>query len=100
MCDCYTGRCTICKRGMEIHIADFCTPRDNVFPFCPDCFGALPAWLAEHAADEWEWQLAHSFVSRPGQEVPEANSTISGLTSGVAIFAIHDTGAYDIGLNG
>ena len=37
MCDCYTTGCEGCGCEMDIHIADFCTKRKNVHPYCPRC---------------------------------------------------------------
>lgn len=37
MCDCYMGECANCGCEMSLHIADFCTPRDRVIPYCPRC---------------------------------------------------------------
>lgn len=37
MCDCYTGKCETCGCDIAIHIADFCTGRENAFPYCPRC---------------------------------------------------------------
>lgn len=37
MCDCYTAKCEGCGCEMEIHIADFCTARENVHPYCTRC---------------------------------------------------------------
>lgn len=47
MCDCYSGKCENCGCRMEIHIADYCTPRENVHPYCQRCsrkmmLGTLP----------------------------------------------------------
>lgn len=37
MCDCYCPKCLFCDNKVSIHIADFCTPRENVDIICPDC---------------------------------------------------------------
>lgn len=37
MCDCYTTKCETCGCSISIHIADFCTDRENVHPYCPEC---------------------------------------------------------------
>ena len=37
MCDCYSAKCEGCGCNMSIHIADFCTPREKVHPYCPRC---------------------------------------------------------------
>lgn len=37
MCDCYTGECTNCGCDIPLHIADFCTPKENVIPYCSRC---------------------------------------------------------------
>ncbi len=37
MCDCYTAKCANCKCDIPLHIADFCTPKDTVIPYCPRC---------------------------------------------------------------
>ena len=38
MCDCYETKCNGCKSmAIQVHIADFCTPRENVKVYCPFC---------------------------------------------------------------
>ena len=37
MCDCYTAKCENCGCDMSLHIADFCTKRENVHPYCNRC---------------------------------------------------------------
>lgn len=38
MCDCYTAKCAGgCEANIEMHIADFCTARENVHPYCISC---------------------------------------------------------------
>ena len=37
MCDCYTAKCETCGCSMAIHIADYCTGRENVHPYCDRC---------------------------------------------------------------
>lgn len=37
MCDCYTGKCVTCGCDVSMHIADFCTDRDNVHVYCHRC---------------------------------------------------------------
>ena len=37
MCDCYVTKCSGCRCEISIHVADFCTARENVHPYCPDC---------------------------------------------------------------
>ncbi len=37
MCDTYTANCENCGCEMNLHIADFCTPRENVIPYCHRC---------------------------------------------------------------
>lgn len=41
MCDCYIGTCHDCGCEISIHIADFCTDRSKVHPFCPKCTDRL-----------------------------------------------------------
>lgn len=44
MCDCYEQKCEACDEMILVHIADFCTPRENLQVFCQahlpdnDCF--------------------------------------------------------------
>lgn len=44
MCDCYEQKCEQCAEMIPVHIADFCTPRENLQVFCQkhlpesDCF--------------------------------------------------------------
>lgn len=42
MCDCYGQKCKFCKNKLSIHIADYCTSRENVAVICPDC---IDGWL-------------------------------------------------------
>jgi hypothetical protein len=37
MCDCYITECEGCGAKTSIHIADFCTSRSNVHPYCIPC---------------------------------------------------------------
>jgi len=37
MCDCYVHKCEGCGCDISMHIADFCTERKNVHPYCPRC---------------------------------------------------------------
>ena len=37
MCDCYNHKCKFCENELSIHIADYCTGRDNIIVVCPDC---------------------------------------------------------------
>jgi len=37
MCDCYSVKCENCDNKIAIHIADFCTQRENIKVYCPDC---------------------------------------------------------------
>jgi len=37
MCDCYTAKCENCGCLIGIHIADSCTSRENVHPYCNRC---------------------------------------------------------------
>ena len=37
MCDCYTEKCAICGCNISIHIADYCTSRDNITAYCHRC---------------------------------------------------------------
>lgn len=37
MCDCYGHKCLFCENKLIIHIADFCTARENIAVVCPDC---------------------------------------------------------------
>ena len=38
MCDLYSAECAGgCGATIEIHIADACTERANVHPYCPEC---------------------------------------------------------------
>ena len=37
MCDCYTAKCEMCGCDIQMHIADYCTERENVHPYCHRC---------------------------------------------------------------
>ena len=44
MCDCYEQKCEQCQQMIPVHIADFCTAKENLQVFCDqhlpeaDCF--------------------------------------------------------------
>jgi len=40
MCDCYEHKCESCATRIQLHIADFCTRRENVHVYCPQCVRA------------------------------------------------------------
>jgi hypothetical protein len=42
MCDCYGHKCESCENVIAVHIADFCTDRENLKVYCPDCLDAIP----------------------------------------------------------
>ena len=37
MCDCYMHPCEFCGRKISLHIADYCTDRENIKVFCSKC---------------------------------------------------------------
>ena len=37
MCDCYTDKCAMCGCEMKIHIGNWCTDRENIYPYCHRC---------------------------------------------------------------
>lgn len=37
MCDIYYADCKVCGKGIDMHLADFSTGRDEVEVFCCDC---------------------------------------------------------------
>jgi len=37
MCDCYTHRCAGCGAGVEMHLGDFDTERDEIEVWCEKC---------------------------------------------------------------
>ncbi len=37
MCDTYNHKCYFCENGVSLHIADWCTGRENISVICPDC---------------------------------------------------------------
>lgn len=43
MCDCYCHKCEGCDHEISIHVADFCTERENIKVYCPNCLMKLPA---------------------------------------------------------
>lgn len=42
MCDCYSAGCEECGKAIPIHIADFCTDRENVKAWCPEHINYAP----------------------------------------------------------
>ena len=56
MCDCFNPRCHLCETRLSLHIADFCTGRENVEVYCSQHVGKThqfpgSVWRWEHAED-------------------------------------------------
>ena len=90
MCDVYTRKCETCERDISVHIADFCTKRENVHPYCPPCArklkkGGIPSTVKmfeEILTNSGKWCGVQG--GRKGQKV---------------IFLCDDKDAHGVGLN-
>lgn len=88
MCDCYTDKCINCEREIQIHIADYCTPRENVRVYCPKCIDKLRTGVIGS-------KVFVDRVSRGGKW-----GQGEGLRKGQLVIIIcNDPGAYGINLN-
>lgn len=45
MCDIYEARCPVCKKKIEMHLADYATGRDEVTVLCGVCFEEDAGWI-------------------------------------------------------
>lgn len=87
MCDCYTHQCEGCGNDISIHIGDFCTPRENIHPYCPKCTRKLPQQKIAGAAKVFEDHVTDN------QQISRAH-----IGSRVIILC-DDEDAYDVSLN-
>lgn len=72
MCDCYTAKCEMCGCNIQIHIADFCTERENVHPHCHRCTRKIKkAGIPKAAQTIYEkiGRIAQVDGGKKGQEV-------------------------------
>jgi hypothetical protein len=52
MCDIFITECKLCGREIDVHVADFCVPRDTISAFC------LPCLREKGTADDMQPALA------------------------------------------
>ncbi len=91
MCDCYTAKCNGCGRKMAMHIADYCTPRKNVHPYCPECTNKLTHEEIMKSACFFE-----DVITSEGEEYGQ----VDGGKTGETVFILcDDPKAYGIHLN-
>lgn len=94
MCDICWLKCKVCKRGMSIHIADFCTARKNVIVFCPDHVDNGLKYLAKVCLD------GKVFASFDHAQEDGEYCEIDGGKKGDTVFIVcTDPNAYGIHLN-
>ena len=51
MCDCFNPQCHLCDERMPLHIADFCTPWENVEVYCTHHVGKTE----DFPGAVWKW---------------------------------------------
>ena len=89
MCDIYTRKCETCDKEIDIHIADYCTKRVNVHPYCPPCAKKL-------------WKKGFEFASM-FEDTLESGGKFCGVQGGrkgqKVLFVCDDPLAYGIHLN-
>ena len=90
MCDCYTGKCKTCGCQISLHIADFCTERENVHPYCHRCTKKLKKSGIPEAA-----QVFYDTISKSG----EYGEVEGGKKGAEIIILCDDPKAYGIHLN-
>ena len=95
MCDCYTRKCETCEREMDIHIADYCTERKNVHPYCPSC--------AKKLKKPVRWKDYHKDAAKVFVETLESSGKYCGVQGGrkgqKVVFVCDDPKAHGIHLN-
>ena len=52
MCDCFNPSCHLCDRRLPLHIADFCTERENVEVYCAAHVGKTH----QFPGSVWQWK--------------------------------------------
>ena len=92
MCDCYSGKCEKCGCKMEIHIADFCTPRENVHPYCTRCTRKIK----KKGIPLKTQKVFEDVVTRVTSNIEQVEG---GHIGDPVIFLCDDPRAYGIGLN-
>ena len=85
---------------MSLHIADFCTSRENVHPYCIPCTATLAA-LCKHDG-KWPETIRGKkvFVDTTAQKTSEDGiSIVDGNGTQEVVILCDDTDAYGICLN-
>ena len=100
MCDCYETKCAGgCGTSVSVHIADWCTKRDNVEAFCPIC---TRRFLKHKTKKGWPKQIDGKWVStdRAGWEEQYQVWTCSAhKKSGEVLLLCTDREAYGVYFN-
>lgn len=91
MCDCYRAECELCGRGIDMHIGDFSTDRENVTVFCPNCSKEV----SEH--------VLGSFLEEEGtiiKQLTECEGQVEGFGKGkMVIIVVNGRKGHSIHLN-
>ena len=61
MCDCYGHKCETCDNLISMHIADWCTIRENVHVFCPACVRSGKVQVASINSEKKEGKDCRTF---------------------------------------
>jgi len=62
MCDCYQAPCEVCGKPLPIHIADFCTDRENVKVWCHEDIDKSNAGSTIHWYGEEDNQISMAIL--------------------------------------
>ena len=92
MCDCYMHKCESCDNLISVHIADYCTARESVKVYCPDCLHTMPD--VDHAKAKVFLGKSDGDVFAVGTNKPRRK--YNGKT---VLFIVEDVHAYGIELN-
>ena len=90
MCDCYVAKCTMCSCSIAIHIADYCTSRDEVHPYCNRCTRKI-----KKKGKKYLKQIKYITFDKI-----ERNNQVEGGKIGEEVLIVYDDpNAYGISLN-
>ena len=93
MCDCYIHKCEMCGCGISMHIANNCTARENVHPYCTRCTRKLKKHESHKITNAV--RVFVDFVRGRGRE-----AEVEGARPGQEVIILcDDEKAYGISLN-
>jgi len=102
MCDCYAGKCEMCGHLISLHVADFCTERENVHPYCISCTRKMAKKHKKGKKGEWPETINGQkvFVDNTAKKRQENREPIlTGNGDREVIILCDDHKAYGIHLN-